>query len=582
MKHSSLTRLAAWLLVLILTAATLPLIFTCASTSAASNIVITLDPGHGPGGVGTTGAEQFGGKSEHLYTYSIATYAKERLQQYGGVTVYFTRTAGETPGLSARAQTAASYVSDAFVSIHINAAGNGANGTEVWIPNSNWRPAIAANSRSAAERVLGNLVSSLSLKNRGIKTRNSANGTTYPDGSLADYYTVIKAAKEKNISTIMLIEVAFADNQSDYNKVFATEEGLRKAGYAIADGLAAYYGLSSAPSLVHVSNDELRYLSASGGQIGQAFTPGQFDSWKNKVIELERGSVHSLMDWGWAAMNCKSFRYGYMINGKEYFKDEFTHEAEAAVAAAFAALGASNGSRFKGILPVDQLKTGTNTVQFCVRMNGTVTAILREYTVIVTEKATEPPTEPPTEAPTEPPTEAPTEAPTEPPTEAPTEAPTEPPTEAPTEPPTEAPTEATTEPPTEAPTEAPTEPATEAPTEAPTEPPTEAPTEAPTEPETEPVTEPVTEPSTEPSTDAPTDAPTEPSTEPPTEPVPEAPTDVPNDAPTNAPTDAPTDTETDDVGGCGASLLGACGILVVVILGCAVTLRRKGTALVEP
>ena len=52
MKHSSLTRLAAWLLVLILTAATLPLIFTCASTSAASNIVITLDPGHGPGGAG--------------------------------------------------------------------------------------------------------------------------------------------------------------------------------------------------------------------------------------------------------------------------------------------------------------------------------------------------------------------------------------------------------------------------------------------------------------------------------------------------------------------------------------------------
>ena len=222
MKHSSLTRLAAWLLVLILTAATLPLIFTCTTTSAASNIVITLDPGHGPGGVGTTGAEQFGGKSEHFYTYSIATYAKERLQQYGGVTVHFTRTAGETPGLSARAQTAASYGSDAFVSMHINAAGNGANGTEVWIPNSNWRPAIATNSRSAAERVLGNLVSSLSLKNRGIKTRNSANGTTYPDGSLADYYTVIKAAKEKNISTIMLIEVAFADNQSDYNKVFAT------------------------------------------------------------------------------------------------------------------------------------------------------------------------------------------------------------------------------------------------------------------------------------------------------------------------------------------------------------------------
>ena len=101
----------------------------------------------------------------------------------------------------------------------------------------------------------------------------------------------------------MLIEVAFADNKSDYEKVFSTEEGLKKAGYAIADGLATYYGLNEAPKteFIFASNDELRYMDEADNQIGQAFTPGQFASWENKIIEFEEGSVYSLVDWGWAA-----------------------------------------------------------------------------------------------------------------------------------------------------------------------------------------------------------------------------------------------------------------------------------------
>ena len=387
-----------------------------ASAEEAKTIVITIDPGHGPDSSGTSGAVQYGGKAEYIYTYSMAVYAKERLEQYKGVEVHLTRTLEETPSLSARPEAAAGHNSDAFVSIHINAANKTAGGTEIWVPNNNWRPEIANTSRAAAQPVLENIVNAFGLKSRGLKTSDSANGTKYEDGSLADKLTVIKGGKELNIPVVMLIEVAFADNQSDYEKVFSTEEGLQTAGYAIANGLASYYNLTEAPKteFIHASNDELRLMDEGGNQIGQAFTPGQFDAWTDHVIELEEGSVYSLVDWGWVAVKSESLSYAYLINGEEYTAEGFALEAEQAVLDAIAALKGNNGSRFMGILPTEKLTVGENTVQFIVKLDEDITAVIREYKVVVTEKVTEPPTEPPTEAPTE--TEASTEAPTEAPT----------------------------------------------------------------------------------------------------------------------------------------------------------------------
>lgn len=382
-------------------------------------VVITLDPGHGPQKTGTNGAVEYGGINEHFYTYSMAVYAKERLEQYKGVEIHLTRTADNTPELSERPATAAKYNSDAFVSIHINAANKTAGGTEIWVPNnSSWRSEITKASRAAAQPILENIVNTFGLKNRGLKSSDSGSGATYPDGSIADKLTVIKGGREQNIPVVMLVEVAFADNKSDYEKVFATEEGLQKAGYAIADGLAQYYGLKEAPKteFIFASNDELRYMDEADAQIGQAFTPGQFASWENKVIEFEEGSVYSLVDWGWAAFKSENFQYAYVINGEEYTDESFVVEAEQAVLDAIAGLKAANGSRFKGVLPTEKLKLGENSVQFIIKLDEDIVHVIREYTVIVTERVTEAPTE----APTEPPTEEPTELPTEEPTEAPT------------------------------------------------------------------------------------------------------------------------------------------------------------------
>lgn len=407
MKHPNLHRVLALAMALLMVCATIPMMVIGVSAEEEKTIIITLDPGHGPQKIGTNGAVEYGGINEHFYTYSMALYAKERLEQFRGVDIYITRTPDNTPELMERPRFAANKNSDAFVSIHINAANKKAGGTEIWVPNDSWRPEIAKASRAAGQPILDRIVNTFGLNNRGFKTSNSATGATYPDGSPADKLTVIKGGKELNIPVVMLIEVAFADNKSDYEKVFATEEGLKKAGYAIAEGLAQYYGLEEGTSVKHVSNDELRFMNENKEQIGEGFAPGKFADWTDKVIEIQEGSVYSLIDWGWAALRCESFQYGYIVNGEELFDDAFTHETEAAVTESIAILNGNNGSRFMGVLPTEKLKVGENTVQFCVKMNGDTVEVLREYKVIMTEAPTEAPTEPPTEPPTEAPTTAP-------------------------------------------------------------------------------------------------------------------------------------------------------------------------------
>ena len=127
--------LTCTLALLMLLASAFLLIPSISAEEEEKSIVIALDPGHGPQKTGTNGAVEYGGINEHFYTFSMATYAKERLEQFKGVEVHLTRTADNTPELMERPQTAADLNADAFVSIHINAANKKAGGTEIWVPN---------------------------------------------------------------------------------------------------------------------------------------------------------------------------------------------------------------------------------------------------------------------------------------------------------------------------------------------------------------------------------------------------------------------------------------------------------------
>lgn len=214
----------------------------------SGNMVVVLDPGHGGKDSGAVGVN---GVYEKNLTLKIAQYCKTELEQYSGVTVYMTRTDDSYPGgtgkapedLDNRVAYAKSVGANVLVSIHLNSTGTGsAYGAEVFFPNSNYKPEVGSEGKNLAQKVHDELVS-LGIYGRGIKIRYTKNGSTYPDGSLADYYGLIYRAKKEGFPAI-IIEHAFIDNQNDYNKFLSSDEKLQKLGVADATGIAKAYGLS--------------------------------------------------------------------------------------------------------------------------------------------------------------------------------------------------------------------------------------------------------------------------------------------------------------------------------------------------
>ena len=134
-----------------------------------------------------------------------------------------------------------------------------AYGAEVYYPNTNWRPDISEKGKVMAQAIQNQLVS-LGLHDRGIKFRTIdineyPNPHRYDDNSIADYYGVIRNAKTRGI-TGLIIEHCCMDNESDFNKYLGSEEKIKQLGVADAKGIVAALGLTkgaviSNPSVVY-------------------------------------------------------------------------------------------------------------------------------------------------------------------------------------------------------------------------------------------------------------------------------------------------------------------------------------------
>lgn len=218
------------------------------TSEKAGNLIVVIDPGHGgydPGAVGVNGAK------EKDLTLKIAKYCKEELEKYSGVTVYMTRTTdtGLSPSnnlsddLKKRVEYAKGKKADVLVSMHLNSTGLGtAHGAEVYYPNANYNPGVGSEGKNLASKIQKELVG-LGLTDRGIKIRNSGTNTLYPDGSLQDYYALIWQSKRAGFPAI-IVEHAFIDNTSDYNKYLSSDEKLKALGIADAKGIAEAYGFA--------------------------------------------------------------------------------------------------------------------------------------------------------------------------------------------------------------------------------------------------------------------------------------------------------------------------------------------------
>lgn len=208
-------------------------------STGMKSVVVVLDPGHG----GTDGGASANGIVEKTVNLKIAQYCKAELEEYAGVVVYMTRNDDTYLTLAQRAQVAVDKNADVFISLHNNSNTSSApNGACVYYPNGNYNSNVSTTGKSLAT-IIESKLTDLGLASGGIKIRNSENGTKYPDGSLADYYGVIKRCKENGIPGL-IVEHAYVSNASDAKNYLSTDEQLKKLGVADATGIAEYFGLS--------------------------------------------------------------------------------------------------------------------------------------------------------------------------------------------------------------------------------------------------------------------------------------------------------------------------------------------------
>ena len=234
------------------------------SAEKVGEIVVALDPGHDNRHGGTSGS----GLTEQELTLKIAKYAKAELETYNGVKVYMTRTTAACPypktGTSGaciekRVQAAAEAGAKIYVSLHLNSGAASANGAEIIIPNSSWKPQLSTQGKELAEKILNELTAvGLNKRPTPIYSKDTTVNEKYPDGSISDYYSVQICAKEAGIPGI-IVEHAFLSNANDVNKFLKTEAGLKKLGVADATGIAKYLGLSKG-QWVQVG-DKWKYLT---------------------------------------------------------------------------------------------------------------------------------------------------------------------------------------------------------------------------------------------------------------------------------------------------------------------------------
>ena len=224
------------------------------TTSSDQKKIIVLDPGHGGPGTGT---ERNWGDfitDEATINYKITTYTKEALEaNYANIAVYTTKVSqNENPTLADRVQYAVDKHADIFVSQHINATGQEVtevNGSLAMVPkldaDHQYNQEAAQSSRDLARSILDELVK-LGFNDMNFQERLSENNTKYPDGSLADYYGIVKRCRDNNLPGT-IIEHGFANNRHDA-LMFNDENMLKKIGEADAKGIASYLKLSQGTS----------------------------------------------------------------------------------------------------------------------------------------------------------------------------------------------------------------------------------------------------------------------------------------------------------------------------------------------
>lgn len=198
---------------------------------------IAVDAGHG---YNTSGKRTPDGEREWSFNNAVVLAITERLNQYGYFDILRTDDpTGKTDvSLADRVNKAIKFGADVFVSAHQNAnAGKWGShgGTETFYYEG------STNGKRLASLVQPKLIQANQLRNRGVKT--------------SDVLYVLRGFR--NVKTVaILTEGAFMDSTTDI-KVLRDNGMLKAQGYAIADGIAEYFGVElNKPEVKGVSVDK--------------------------------------------------------------------------------------------------------------------------------------------------------------------------------------------------------------------------------------------------------------------------------------------------------------------------------------
>lgn len=211
--------------------------------SPVSAKVIVLDPGH----CKTHPGAQGNGLREEVAVLDITKACRNHLKKYGDVTVYMTRENGSCCSdlglggcLISRNNYAKILDADFLVSMHLNAGWtNGANVLTAY--KSGYNDEIRVETQKFGKIALKKL-KALGIVNRGLLLRKSESGNRYKNGSLADYYSIVRNGVVQQIPSV-IIEHGYISSSHDVSKFFKTAAKRKKVGKADAKAIISYYGL---------------------------------------------------------------------------------------------------------------------------------------------------------------------------------------------------------------------------------------------------------------------------------------------------------------------------------------------------
>ena len=184
------------------------------SGSAVAGRIIVIDPGHGgkdPGAVS-------GNAVEKTIVINTANKLKQKLEAAGAI-VKMTRTGDTYPSLEQRVQFARDNYGEIFISLHANAAGASAQGTETFY-------SISANDNEKEDYALATFINSEIVKNANMKDRGVKR---------EDYYVI----RNLYIPSV-LVELGFVTNSEDRSKL-VNDKYIDIFAQSIYNGITKYY-----------------------------------------------------------------------------------------------------------------------------------------------------------------------------------------------------------------------------------------------------------------------------------------------------------------------------------------------------